>query len=69
MDEVLKILRENNAMLREITSYIQKIQGQAYRQNEDMRAFAINVCADVFVEAMEEPEKDDLNNLMRNENI
>lgn len=65
MDEVLKLLRENNAMLREITSYIRKIQGQAYRQNEDMRAFAINVCADVFVEAMEEPEKDDLNNLMR----
>lgn len=69
MDEVLKLLRENNAMLREITSYIRKIEGQAYRQNEDMRAFAINVCADVFVEAMEEPEKDDLNNLMRNENI
>lgn len=69
MDEVLKLLRENNAMLRKITSYIRKIQGQAYRQNEDMRAFAINVCADVFVEAMEEPEKDNLNNLMRNENI
>lgn len=69
MDEVLRLLRENNAMLKEITSYIRKIQGQAYRQNEDMRAFAINVCADVFVEAMEEPEKDDLNNLMRNENI
>lgn len=69
MDEVLRLLRENNAMLREITSYIRKIQGQAYMQNEDMRAFAINVCANVFVEAMEEPEKDDLNNLMRNENI
>lgn len=69
MDEILKLLRENNAMLREIISYIRKIQGQAYRQSEDMRAFAINVCANVFVEAMEEPEKDDLNNLMRNENI
>lgn len=69
MDEILRLLRENNAMLKEITSYIRKIQGQAYMQNEDMRAFAINVCADVFVEAMEEPEKDDLNKLMRNENI
>lgn len=69
MDEVIRLLRENNAMLREITSYIRKIQGQTYRQSEDMRAFAINVCADVFVESMEEPEKDDLNKLMRNENI
>lgn len=32
--------------------------------NEDMRAFSINICADVFVENMEPQEKYELNNNM-----
>lgn len=62
-DEMMRLLRENNAMLKNIISYISSIQSNEYRMNEDMRAFSINVCADVFVENMEPQEKDELNNM------
>lgn len=63
-DEMMRLLRENNAMLKSIISYISSIQSNEYRMNEDMRAFSINVCADVFVENMEPQEKEELNNNM-----
>ena len=63
-DEMMRLLRENNAMLKNIISYISSIQSNEYRMNEDMRAFSINICADVFVENMEPQEKDELNNNM-----
>lgn len=61
-DEMMRLLRENNAMLKNIISYISSIQSNEYRMNEDMRAFSINVCADVFVENMKPQEKEELNN-------
>lgn len=63
-DEMMRLLRENNAMLKNIISYISSIQSNEYRMNEDMRAFSINICADVFVENMEPQEKDELYNNM-----
>lgn len=63
-DEMMRLLRENNAMLKSIIGYISSIQSNEYRMNEDMRAFSINVCADVFVENMEPQEKEELNNNM-----
>lgn len=61
-DEMMRLLRENNAMLKSIISYISSIKSNEYRMNEDMRAFSINVCADVFVENMKPQEKEELNN-------
>lgn len=61
-EEALRLLRENNAMLKQILSYILTKQSSQYRANEDIRAFSINVCADVFVENMEPEEKEKLNN-------
>ena len=49
MDEILKLLRENNAMLKEILFFIKR-----YEENDDMRQFSINVAADLFVEMLED---------------
>ena len=55
MGEILKLLRENNAMLKEILFFLKR-----YEENDDMRQFSINVAADLFVEMLEDnPELKD----------
>ena len=49
MGEILKLLRENNAMLKEILVFLRYFQ-----ENDDMRQFSINVAADLFVEMLED---------------
>lgn len=48
MDEILKLLKENNEMLKEILVFL-----RYFRENDDMRQFSINVAADLFVEMLE----------------
>lgn len=64
-EEALRLLRENNAMLKQILAYIDMKQSSEYRMNEDIRAFSISVCADVFVENMEPEEKEEINNKLK----
>lgn len=49
MGEILKLLRENNAMLKEILFFLKR-----YEENDGMRQFSINVAADLFVEMLED---------------
>lgn len=49
MGEILKLLRENNAMFKEILFFLKR-----YEENDDMRQFSINVAADLFVEMLED---------------
>ena len=49
MGEILKLLRENNAMLKEILFFLKR-----YEENDDMRQFSINIAADLFVEMLED---------------
>jgi hypothetical protein len=49
MDEILKLLKENNEMLKEILVFLRYFQ-----ENDDMRQFSINVAADLFVEMLED---------------
>ena len=60
MDEMLKLLRENNAMLKEIIAFL-----KYFRENDDMRQFSINVAADIFVEMLEN-DKELKNRIMAN---
>lgn len=60
MDEMLKLLRENNAMLKEIIAFL-----KYFRENDDMRQFSINVAADIFVEMLEN-DKELKNKIMAN---
>ena len=48
MDEILKLLKENNEMLKEILVFLRYFQ-----ENDDIRQFSINVAADLFVEMLE----------------
>lgn len=49
MEEILRLLRENNAMLKEILFFLKR-----YEKNDDMRQFSINVAANLFVEMLED---------------
>lgn len=49
MGEILKLLKENNEMLKEILVFFRYFQ-----ENDDMRQFSINVAADLFVEMLED---------------
>lgn len=53
MDEMLELLKENNAMLKEILALLRKFDSEEYQSQEDMKQFAINVSADIFVELLE----------------
>lgn len=48
MDEILKLLKENNKILKEILVFIKYFQ-----EHDDIRQFNINVAADLFVEMLE----------------
>ena len=48
MNEILKLLKENNEMLKENQYFLRYFQ-----ENDDMRQFSINVAADLFVEMLE----------------
>lgn len=50
MDELLQLTRENNEMLKEILNIMQELSSEEHIQKEDMRAFAINLLADIMVE-------------------
>lgn len=48
--EVIGLIIENNAMLKRIVAYIDKVDSQQYRDNEDAKAFFSNVIADLLVD-------------------
>lgn len=48
--EVIDLIRGNNAMLKRIVAYIDKVDSQQYRDNEDAKAFFSNVIADLLVD-------------------
>ena len=48
MNEIFKLLKENNEMLKEILIFLRYFQ-----EHDDMRQFSINVAADIFVEMLE----------------
>lgn len=50
MDELLQLVRENNEMLKEILGIMREISSEEHIQKEDMKAFAINLLADIMVE-------------------
>lgn len=47
MEEVVRLLRENNAMLREILCILRKIQDPKYIMEENTNDFIMNVVANL----------------------
>lgn len=57
-EEILVILKENNSLLKEIKELLLLQMGDnEYTQNQDFRAFCINVTADLFVEMMNDDKE------------
>jgi hypothetical protein len=48
--EELQLLRENNEMLKEILSILRRLTSKEHIEKEDLKAFAINLLADIMVE-------------------
>lgn len=46
-DELLRLSRENHAMLEELMGYKRKIESATYRNDEMMRDFVMNMLADL----------------------
>lgn len=64
------LLEENNKMLKEILSFVRKVDSAEYRDHQDFMEFLRNVAADIWVEYTEPEQRGRLFNLMnkRNEN-
>lgn len=63
-EELLRLTRENNAMLTEIRecaieirNYIRLLQTSEYQDTQDMKQFAINAVANIYIDGMEEEQK------------
>ena len=50
MEELIRLTRENNEMLKRVCQWLDKIESPEYQMNEDMKQFAMNVAADVLVD-------------------
>ena len=65
-EEQSNLLRECHEMLTEIVTYIRKVQSPEYRDNEDVKQFCINAVANIFVDGMEESNKDEIKDNFKN---
>ena len=53
MDEILALLRENNAMLKEILSILRKTQDPDYLMEENTTDFLMNIVANLVASDIE----------------
>lgn len=52
-EELYRLVKENNEMLKEILAYVRKVQDKDYLSNEYAREIAFNVIGDVIGENLE----------------
>lgn len=48
MEEILQLLKENNAMLKRIVAYIDKVESPEYRNSEDSKQLLFNLSSDML---------------------
>lgn len=63
-----ELLEENNKMLKEILSFVRKVDSVEYRDHQDFMEFLRNVAADIWVEYTEPEQRGRLFNLINNKN-
>ena len=68
-EEQESLLRESHEMLTEIVAYIRKVQSPEYRESEDAKQFCINAVANIFVDGMEESNKDEIKGNFKNKSV
>lgn len=50
MEELLRLTKENNVMLKRICMWLDKVESPQHREHEDMREFLQNVVANILTE-------------------
>ena len=60
-----ELLEENNKMLKEILSFVRKVDSAEYRDHQDFMEFLRNVAADIWVEYTEPEQRSKLFNLIK----
>ena len=66
LQEILRLERENNALLKKVEGLLRLVlEDNDYSQSQDMRAFCINVAADIFVDMLTEDTKRNLKSTFR----
>lgn len=60
----IALSEENNKMLKEILSFVRKVDSAEYRDHQDFMEFLRNVAADIWVEYTEPEQRGRLFNLM-----
>ena len=53
LEELYRIVQENNAMLKEIVEYVRKVQDKNYLSNDYAREIAFNVIGDIIADNLE----------------
>lgn len=56
INELLKITKENNEMLKKIVSHIEDINGDEYKTKHLLQEFINNVVADLFADMLLQPK-------------
>lgn len=64
-----ELLEENNKMLKEILSFVRKVDSAEYRDHQDFMEFLRNVAADIWVEYTEPEQRSKLFNLINKEKL
>lgn len=49
MEELIKLTRENNTMLKQIISYIEKVESEDYKITEDLKGLVTNLVANMYI--------------------
>lgn len=62
MEELIRLARENNEMLKRICAYIDRIESPKYQEERQMLSFLINVAANELGEAKERMQQNGNNN-------
>lgn len=60
--ELERMIRENNAMLKRICAYIDKVDSPQYKDARDFEAFLSNIVADLWVDNNQRQERLNSNN-------
>lgn len=50
LEKLMRLVQENNTMLKEILEYVRKVQDKNYLSNDYAREIAFNVIGDVIAE-------------------
>lgn len=61
------LVKENNEMLKEILTYVRKVDSKEYRENTLLLEFLCNVSADILVEMMEPEQRKEVYNILINQ--